>query len=91
MSDDPVAIDPDARPCACYGAPINPVWLTPTTRRRVGYACGQCGHRWPIAALQRRAGEDAPAPPQPPRAPVPPQPSFSEWLDRVFERKDPHR
>jgi hypothetical protein len=47
-------IDKRSRPCHCYGAPIDPVWLVlyegdhPEDRRLVGYQCGHCAHRWPV-------------------------------------------
>jgi hypothetical protein len=46
-------IDKDSRPCQCYCAPIEPVWLyddgyRPEDRRLVGYQCGHCAHRWPV-------------------------------------------
>jgi hypothetical protein len=58
-------IDPNNKPCTCYGAPINPVWrsgnvisldpwATAPDRTHIGYECGRCGHRWPFSPTSRQ-------------------------------------
>lgn len=40
-------LNPHNDPCQCCGAPINCIWLSPTAKFLLDYACGRCGHQWP--------------------------------------------
>lgn len=42
-----VPIDPEGKPCACFGAPVRHIWVAPRHAKLTGYQCTQCGRTWP--------------------------------------------
>lgn len=45
---DNLKIDPESKPCNCYGSPILSVYKSPTDFTQTGYRCAKCGAKWPV-------------------------------------------